>query len=222
MDKFVGKLNETGNSKLCFHPNDSHRFEFSLFTVVLVHKYLQSKNGRNLGRSRDLRHGKCAIRWNKNQHAAYPFVTISLPLAFIVMSRYRPTQTCFQVPSLFLQGRESTLGNQVWRYYYFCWFVSRRQLMFSNILGIWKRLIKYSAILFVRECFMLKLSREIVRSSQPENAYMYIVSLGQLFLFCFLGYQQSLFFLSLSSEMRETQNWPRTWLKARAWPESSQ
>ena len=53
---------------------------------------------------------------------------------------------------------------------------------------------------------MLKLSREIVRSSQPENAYMYIVSLGQLFLFCFLGYQQSLFFLSLSSEMRETQN----------------
>ena len=60
-DKFVGKANETGNSKLCFHPNDSHRFEFSLFTVVLVHKYLQSKNGRNLGRSRDLRHGKCAI-----------------------------------------------------------------------------------------------------------------------------------------------------------------
>lgn len=113
MDKFVGKANETGNSKLCFHPNDSHRFEFSLFTVVLVHKYLQSKNGRDLGRSRDLRHGKCAISWNKNQHAAYPFVTISLPLAFIVMSRYRPTQPCFQVPSLFLQGRESTLGNQV-------------------------------------------------------------------------------------------------------------
>lgn len=66
--------------------------------------------------------------------------------------------------------------------------------MFSNILGIWKRLIKYSAILFVTECFMLKLSRKIVRSSQPENAY--IVSLGQLFLFCFLGYQQSLFFHS--------------------------
>ena len=76
--------------------------------------------------------------------------------------------------------------------------------MFSDILGIWKRLIKYSAILFVRECFMLKLSRKIVRSSQPENAY--IVSSGQLFLFCFLGYQQSLFFLSPSSEMRETQN----------------
>ena len=60
-DEFAGKANETGNSKLCFHPNDSHRFEFSLFKVVLVHKYLQSKNGRNLGRSRDLRHGKCAI-----------------------------------------------------------------------------------------------------------------------------------------------------------------
>ena len=131
------------------------------------------------------------------------------------MSRYRPTQTCFQVPSLFLQVRDSTLGHQIWRYY-FCLFVSHRQLMFSNILGIWKRLIKYSAILFVRECFMLKLSRKIVRSSQPENAYMYIVSSGQLFLFRFLGYQQSLFFLSPSSEMRETQNWPRAWLKGRA------
>ena len=87
--------------------------------------------------------------------------------------------------------------------------------MFSDILGIWKRLIKYSEILFVRECFMLKLSRKIVRPSQPENAY--IVSSDQLFLLCFLGYQQSLFFLSPSSEMRETQNWPRAWLKARAW-----
>ena len=76
--------------------------------------------------------------------------------------------------------------------------------MFSDILGIWKRLIKYSAILFVRECFMLKLSRKIVRPSQPENAY--IVSSCQLFLLCFLGYQQSVFFLSPSSEMRETQN----------------
>ena len=65
-----------------------------------------------------------------------------------------------------------------------CLFVSHRQLMFSNILGIWKRLIKYSAILFVKECFMLKLSRKIVRSSQPENAY--IVSSHQLFFFCFL------------------------------------
>ena len=60
-DKFVGKANETGNSKLCFHTNDSHIFYFSLFTVVLVHKYVQSKKCRNLGRSRDLRHEKCAI-----------------------------------------------------------------------------------------------------------------------------------------------------------------
>ena len=139
-------------------------------------------------------------------------MTISLPLAFIVMSRYRPTQTCFQVPSLFLQGRESTLGHQIWRIIIFVCLSH----MFSNILGIWKRLIKCSAILFVRECFMLKLSHKIVRSSQPENAYMYIVFSGQLFLFRFLGYQQSLFFLSPSSEMREAQNWPRAWLKGRA------
>ena len=77
----------------------------------LVHKYLQSKKCRNLGRSRDLRHWKCAISENENQHAAYPFVTISLPLAFIVMSRSRPTQTCYQVPSLFRQGRDSTPGH---------------------------------------------------------------------------------------------------------------
>ena len=58
-DEFVGKANETGNSKLCFHPNDSHRSGFPLLTVVLVNKYLQSKNGRNLGRARDLRHEVC-------------------------------------------------------------------------------------------------------------------------------------------------------------------
>ena len=58
-DEFEGKANETGNSKLCLHPNDSHRFGFSLFTVVLVHKYLQSKNGRNLVRARDLSHEVC-------------------------------------------------------------------------------------------------------------------------------------------------------------------
>ena len=109
-DEFVGKSNETGNSKLCFHPNDSHRFEFFLFTVVLVHKYLQSRKCRNLGRSRDLRHGKCAISENENQHAAYTFVAISLPLGFIVMSSSRCTQTCFQVPSLFHQEKREYPG----------------------------------------------------------------------------------------------------------------
>ena len=109
-DEFVGKANETGNSKLCFNPNDSHRFEFSLFIVALVHKYLQSKKCRNLGRSRDLRHGKCAISENENEHAAYTFVTISLPLAFIVVSRSRSTQTCFQVPSLFHQEKKEYPG----------------------------------------------------------------------------------------------------------------
>ena len=30
-DEFAGKASESGNWKLCFHPNDSRRFEFSLF-----------------------------------------------------------------------------------------------------------------------------------------------------------------------------------------------
>lgn len=74
-DEFVGKANESGNWKLCFHPNDSRRFEFSLFTVVLVHKYLQSKKCRI---EKKVIFSHAAISLNKNQHAAYTFVTISL------------------------------------------------------------------------------------------------------------------------------------------------